>query len=313
MSFLEVKALKAFSQKPSVFFYDKRTKSIFRRFLAAPRPYNKYFFTDKTMDRINDIDLSNCKPTTLGFLFDKFENEVGVCMCKQDDLSFAYSINACNIQIIVFSGKVQRYSDENELFKKIIGSCIISYGKDIIDISTTNIFDIMDYSQNEKQEVITKGDVFFKQLKNIKNEIEKNNIKKLPENIDKTLLPYTYEYKKDLLAKRNKVDLAIKMFIFLKTSKILDKTFVSETTILGNFKQHNSSNNGLIVIDSFWDSNINVINPFSVSGHFRKQPYKDKNGEKRTEVIYIDSFMKKGYNRKAKKEQIESIKTDNHA
>ena len=90
------------------------------------------------------------------------------------------------------------------------------------------------------------------------------------------------------------------MFIFLKTANVVDKTFISDSKIGVKGNTTEKENEGIIVVDSTWDSSIHVINPFAVSGHFREQPKKNEKKEWYKEIIYIDSFMKTGYNRKAK-------------
>jgi hypothetical protein len=57
-----------------------------------------------------------------------------------------------------------------------------------------------------------------------------------------------------------------------------------------------------------FDETINVAGPFPVRGHFRKQQKKDAAGQWYHDLIYIDTFMKNGYHRKATMEKLENYK-----
>ena len=98
----------------------------------------------------------------------------------------------------------------------------------------------------------------------------------------------------------------VKSFLFMKTAKVITETFIPDGNIRTRLlKNNNSQQDGVVRVDTFWDKDIDVIAPFSVRGHFRKQPKKNEKGDWVREVIYIDSFMKQGYHRKATKEQLE--------
>lgn len=305
---LNEKALKAFSHCTSFAFYDKRIKTVFRKILIAPRPLHKYYFSDTTMERIKSIDLTNCHPTKLGYLFEKHGAEVGICICKEDNLAFVYIIGAVDIQLIITSGTskssqltVDNYRNENYagFDKTIVGSCIISYDTDIPSIMANNIVAMIQY---KKQLGLN---ISHKEIKRLDNEFK--YAKKIGLNLGdidnitlKNNLPYYYNKREDLTIKNKKIWTAIQMFIFLKTAKVIDKTFISENQMYGKLsKSKLNVTNGITIIDSTWDSSINVINPFAVRGHFRDQPKKNKKKEWYYEVIYIDSFMKTGYHRRA--------------
>ena len=57
----------------------------------------------------------------------------------------------------------------------------------------------------------------------------------------------------------------------------------------------------ITILDCTWFTNIIRDSPFGVRGHFRLQPKKNDKGEWIKELIYIEPFMKRGYNIKAKK------------
>ena len=83
----------------------------------------------------------------------------------------------------------------------------------------------------------------------------------------------------------------------MKYAKVYDETLISVDIKTRNKYSIPKEESSIIKIDSFWDKNIDVINPFVVSGHYRDQPHGA--GRKLRKTIYIDGFMKSGYSRKA--------------
>ena len=304
-NFLEAKALRGFSSHSSCAFYDKRIKEVFRKQLSFSVNPIKYYFTDSTMKRVMPIDLSNCYPTKLGYLFDKFPDEFGICICKHENIGFIYQIGLNDIKIIVTSGtrrsgntSIDEFDriDYSALNKTIVGSSIISFDSDNVSIMPNNMLSF-----------ILNGDTTFAgresklEILKIAKRIRKfgDNGKQLSD-ITKNDDLYLFNLVEDMNIKSQKIWIAIKMFIFLKTANVVDKTFISDSNKGLENNTVEKENEGIILVDSTWDSSINVINPFSVSGHFREQPKKNEKKEWYKEVIYIDSFMKKGYNRRAK-------------
>ena len=305
LSFLEKKAIRGFSSSSSCIFYDKRIKEIFRKQLSENVQPVKYYFTDSTMKRVNVIDLTNCYPTKLGYLFDKYPNELGVCICKEDNIGFIYQIGLNDIKLIITSGTKRSGNTSIDEFgkvnysawlKTIVGSAIISFDSNSVAIMPNNTLSMIlnGYPENANRESML-------EILKIGKHIEKlSSIDKQLSDISKKDDPYIFNFVEDINIKTVKIWKSIKMFIFLKTANVVDKTFISDSKIGVKGNQTEKENEGIIVVDSTWDSSINVVNPFPVSGHFRYQPKKNEKKEWYKEVIYIDSFMKTGYNRRAK-------------
>lgn len=107
-----------------------------------------------------------------------------------------------------------------------------------------------------------------------------------------------------------------KSFIFLMTSRIKTETF--ESILSGKvknpptqFEDPNTGrrNQGVIIVDRLYDTEINIDCPFGVKGHWRNQYYgKDAAGNPIHKKIFIEAFEKKGYHRKATKELVENNK-----
>lgn len=305
LSFLEKKAIRGFSSSSSCIFYDKRIKEIFRKQLSENVQPVKYYFTDSTMKRVNVIDLTNCYPTKLGYLFDKYPNELGVCICKEDNIGFIYQIGLNDIKLIITSGtkrsgntSIDEFGkvDYSAWLKTIVGSAIISFDSNSVAIMPNNTLSMIlnGYPENANRESMLEILKIGKHLKKL------SSIDKQLSDISKKDDPYIFNFVEDINIKTAKIWKSIKMFIFLKTANVVDKTFISDSKIGVKGNQTEKENEGIIVVDSTWDSSINVVNPFPVSGHFRYQPKKNEKKEWYKEVIYIDSFMKTGYNRRAK-------------
>lgn len=309
-SLLQPKVLKKFSSYSSAMFYDKRTKTAFRKIIAAPKPFNKYFFASTTMKRIKAIDLSSCHPNKLEYMFEKHGPEIGICICNEDNLGFVYIIGATDIQLVITSGtkkSVVLHSNNfgkvnyAPLMKTIVGACVISYQKNEVEILVNNTLSMLLTQKNnpdfkfhneESRELIK----MYKELSLMPKNLKLDEITQRES-------PCLFNSYQDIKIKTDKIWVAIQMFIFLKTANVIEQTFISENTIYGNkSKSKENDLNGITVIDSTWDSSVHVINPFAVTGHFRNQPKKNKKNEWYKELIYIDSYMKCGYHRNAKKD-----------
>lgn len=307
---LDADLIRAFSGKMSAFLYDNRIKELFRKQLSLEKTPIKYYFTDTTMDRVLPIDLTNCYPTKLGYLFDKYHDEIGLCITKLDNIGFIYHIGLNDIKIIITSGTnktAKLYLDKSgktnyaPLMKTVVGSAIISYSSNNVELLPNNRLSMI---LNNKIENVSKDREAKLDTMRLLNAMKKIKNKKIAD-ITKNDDPYLFNTIEDINIKSEKIWMAIKMFIFLKTATVVDKTFISDeklSTVKNNTKT-NTNNDGIIVVDSTWDSSAHVINPFSVSGHFREQPKKNEKKEWYKEMIYIDAFMKTGYNRKAKIDQ----------
>lgn len=92
---------------------------------------------------------------------------------------------------------------------------------------------------------------------------------------------------------------ALQAIIFMKTSEVYSQEYVPDPT--PTYKRKKGYRPlGYICVDSVWDKDIDVNTPFPVRGHFVHQPCK-VDGEWTRKLIYVESYMKKGYHRKATK------------
>lgn len=296
--FLNKKASKKFSEKGTEFFGDLRIKEVFKNIYKQGESIDKYYFTKSTMIRIDKLDISKIHPENLSYLYIKNKDELGFVFCEDKKLCFIYLIGINDIKIICTTGSLKESTpfrdsfgrlDNSPLNKSIIGSIILSYKlntfESISNDLISNVFNKKDFIKNSD-------------INRLKKSIEKTKWgaggKEVITINDDPFLFYKIQEmhtKNDLLFK------CLKMFIFLKTAEYNSKDFISEDN--ENRKYTAGSKIDYKIIDSTWDTNINVLNPFGVSGHFRNQPKKNENKDWYKELIYIDSFTKNGYKRQA--------------
>lgn len=283
-TFINEKSCKVFVKKPYFGISDKQIKSVFSDYLKHKKKKENFFFTKNTVERVLKMDISKVEPNLLSFLGEKHSKEFSFCFLEKENISFCYAIDINSIKLIVFNGNkssIKGTIDEgfnkntinlSGFEKSIIGSAIINFPLNELSIIPANAI----YHLNKEN---IPPDYYKDLVKASKNE------------------DFFKSLQDDFNYKTNTIFLAVKSFIFLKTASVIDKTFISENKKyqVKNKLGFIEKNNDVTVINSFWDESINVLNPFGVSGHFRNQPKKEG-----VEIIYIDSFMKKGYKRAAK-------------
>lgn len=295
----EYKMVKVFSSRNSSVFYDRRIKNAFLQILKAPKPLPKFLFTTSTMNRVSNMDITHAYPETLAFLFNKYGSEVGVCISEVDNLAFIYCIGATEIKLIVTCGSIKSTKGVSGLMKTIIGSAIINYSLNSVSQNVNSIIGIGNYLLTNQSDIKYLDSNHRAEITKYVKSVENKNLPEENQNIE--LTRYNQMVEEDNKIKCDKLYLAIKMFIFLKTASVINKTFIAEGH--NSFSQPHphipTTNNGITRLDSTWDSSVDIINPFSVRGHFRNQPKKNDEGKTYTELIYIDGFMKQGYHRKS--------------
>jgi len=299
------KGLSVFRNKSSCIFKHDTAKVFYSDMFNKKGVFNyKYYITKNTNIRINNMDLSKLKPHNYISLYnDKVENGF---IIDDEDLQIGYSIRPTEIILLSGSGSnsliSRNYESSHGIYKMANGIIYFNYLNDDVSIIPTNplsvLFGLVDFNNSNldqfEQIFIKKEGRKFLEYSNSIN----NNIDIL--NIDYNT-PLFDNYYNDFKVKYKNLVKSLKQFTFIKFANVLDKTFIADNTGLKHsdiIRGKKTNNSDIIKIDSFWNESIEVINPFSVSGHFRKQPIgKGRNDSK---LIYIDSFMKTGYKRQAK-------------
>ena len=109
----------------------------------------------------------------------------------------------------------------------------------------------------------------------------------------------THDMIEDHLIFANYLSDALQALIFLKTCEVYSMDYVTDNTPTFRRKKGYRPLN-YIQVDTTWDRDIDVNNPFPVRGHFVHQPCK-VDGKWTHKLIYVEQYMKKGYHRRAKK------------
>jgi hypothetical protein len=158
--------------------------------------------------------------------------------------------------------------------------------------SKKRIFKILNYFTSTVKENLDYRTTLFKD----KEELcltQKKFVGAFSDNKEYRGLLHDYSYKSKIVKN------CVNTIIFLKTAKVVDETFIPfDDNKEREYKKSDYGTKGVIKVDSFYNTNIDVIAPFMVRGHFRNQP-KKVDGIWTREPIYIDTFMKSGYHRRA--------------
>ena len=296
-TYINERSCKKFSQTSIYSIWEKQMRSVFLNYLKHKSKKENIYFTKNTIERVLKMDISKVEPSSLSFLGEKYNKEFSFCFLEKENISFCFSIDLNSVKFIVFNGNQKSLTlHQNENFVK-----------SEIDYSPTDRAvvgsGVINFSSNELSIFPSSPIYFVKDEKTKEYFFDPSNIGKIPKDYLEILTKaikneiYFKNLQEDFFERNGLIFLAIKCFLFLKTATVIDKTFISENKKFKIKSKFGISkeNNEYTIINSFFDESINVLNPFSVSGHFRNQP--KKNG---VEIIYIDSFMKQGYKRPAK-------------
>jgi len=162
---------------------------------------------------------------------------------------------------------------------------------DSIDLKFTDISIIM---PSDKIGVIyikkIGGDIFFIWVKNIQTD---HNLIEYEINI------YNFFTKEFSCNKTEKSEIVLQILTYLFYGEIQEKRLVPNQRISRDSFLYikNETKKDIWFADSLWKTKISLVGDFKVKGHFRLQPVgEERKGRK---LIFIDEFIKHGYNRNA--------------
>ncbi len=284
--------------KEFTLFKHKSSKLVFKQHTKNGHIFSKkYFVTTNTSKRISNIPIDKVSPSDFASL-NKHNNQVGIVYFK-DNTHFVYVILKNEIVILSANGGSRGLISDSST-ECSNGLLYINMQSDDYLYSINNpvqmLFGEVQMNKNNvgyydlDQQVAMKK--ILKELPTWPDKADSDFIRNNSELGGKYMAVYDKQ--------RNKLQHALKAFIFIHMANVIDKTFIpdhSNLTIKQRLKGQKTTLSDIIQINSFWDENIKVISPFSVSGHFRKQPFGKDRLKRR--LIYIDSFMKTGYSRSA--------------
>lgn len=316
---------KALGAREKTAIYESRQmKDLHRAFLTMD--HHKFLFSDTSVARSLAMNLEKVKAENLADIYLKTGKECGIVMLSSEygKLNFQYAILPNHILINVFKGSytdASRATSEEEFdarFSNVyVGEIVIT--EDEIKLSAFSVMSILIDSvktnQSDRLRVAYKDPLYGRQIryamKEMKDFPEGVSADLIHENLDPHKHPFLYNEHKRIEAANATLLNALKCFVFLKCAKVYGKTFIEDDTPMTTYRRlRKESNIDYYYVDGHWDSEIKHINPFQVSGHFRNQPKKNEKGEWYKELIYIDSFMKQGYTRKATKDKFEQQNYD---
>lgn len=294
--------LSKMSEKSCVLYMSHHARELFKTLFIAHKLKEKtklFYITDTTSKRTSIIDATKPTGEMLKCLSEK-AGETGFIYFN-NGAHCLYAITKTAVTILASGAKFKGHYDSDFEFKnKTSGFIYFNYESESpqfwINSSLDAIFNKEDsFALKDKQYVseLIKLNKEFKSL----GYTEIDSVKKYDDcpyyNELKKL--YDYHYKNTLQC--------FQAFLFIRFAKILDTTHISSENTGLSFKERvygvKKSLLNIIKVDTLYDETLHVINPFSVSGHFRNQPIGE--GRVNRKTIYIDSFMKEGYNRVATK------------
>lgn len=305
-----IKSLHVCSEKTMVNFCTKQTKPMFRQFLINKKMNvkTKYFhITDTTKKRMENIPIGEIKGSKVIGLREK-SGETGFVYFN-DKLHFTYAITNAGVCIMVSNTEYKQFT-EDPLFhisQIMSGFIYIDFLSDHLQFWINNPLDIL---KNKNGTALKEDTDSINILKKVTKEIEKyesENKVSIKISEENKVSEYSKTYKEQEVnydLKYNRTKLCLQTFMFIHFAKIIDTTRISvndgSMSFSERLKNKNRNNNiDVIEVDTLYDENLDVINPFGVKGHWRNQPIGE--GRKETKLIYIDSFMKDGYTRQATK------------
>jgi hypothetical protein len=280
------KFVKVLSKRPTTIFSTKHSVAFWRGFSIKDAKY--FNISDTTVKRLNNVPVEGMSGGKLVDLKEKLS--CGVVFFN-DGLHFLYLIKPNGVYIITSKLRTKHKVDNSVYIGNIMsGFLYYDFYSDTEHCYINNYIDCLINDDNLKIKDSTAKPI-IKALANEKR-AGSNDLFKL----------HLEDYNK----KFNDTKLCLQAFIFIHFAKIIDTTRISTEHDARSFtdriKNKANSTVNIIRVDTLYDENLKVINPFSVSGHYRNQPY--GNGRSETRLIYIDSFMKSGYTRAATKETV---------
>lgn len=233
---------------------------------------------------------------------EKTFNSLGSVVIKKDDL-----LNFSELHLADCLYNMDEFVNSYKLSKQF--KCLDEFLKSISP-EVMNEFTSLEWS--ETLEDYYKAVIDSQEYLLYSNKTIDDLIKYFRNTDDQTL--YSSRFRESFSVKYRFIYESFKSFIFLMTSDIKTETF--ESVLSGKvknpptqFEDPNTGrrNQGVIIVNKLYDTEINIDCPFGVRGHWRNQYYgKDMTGKSIHKKIFIEAFEKKGYHRKATKELVES-------
>ena len=280
------KFLKKLSERYFTGFCTKHSKILMSAFMS--KNDMKYFhITDSTKKRIKNVPTEKITGSKLIDL----KQDKGL-VYFDNGLHFLYLVRKNGVYILTSKLKSKKKVNDPTFYvsQMMEGFLYFDFFADTSSCFINNPLDILQNKSNE--------------LRNERDSL--NVLTKMQKELEIGITETQDKYQEDYKSKWNNTKLCLQAFMFIKFAKIINTTKISQEgeklSFSDKMKKKKQSLINIIEVDTFYDESMKVINPFSVTGHFRNQPYGKDRLERKT--IYIDGFMKTGYERKATKLKI---------
>lgn len=300
---------------------DRRVSSIYVKYRSKKDEAKIYAVSKSIVPRISKMDISSLTADAILSLTRSNEGEVGSIldpMGEKCKVSCNFAILPDLIIIEAFTGKFSREVARNEYEKRtgeglvshIAGSVVISpAGIEYTPNSVLQCVQSVQAGREDAKLIREYKEGFMEVIRVLKkfstDEYLNKSVDELCERHPRettTLKAYNEQHKQKYAA----LNYALKMFLYIHTSQTIKVDYISDGVECSNAKGSDCLPRGYIQVDTLWDTEIDVINPFAVKGHFTHQPYGPNSSLRK--LIYIEDYMKRGYHRRATKDIVSSEK-----
>ena len=303
-------------------FYNQRLKPFFTRMQYHPEENKAYMVTDKTMTRLENMEFGDLKPCDVLTIARNTKTEKGYILTTgtYNRLHLGYLISPDQILIVVMKGQIQNHMSDWDLQERMVGSIVVNE-QNVLLIPAAPLSVLY---ANESDVTEINGETMIYRLKSgtlegrkdilylIKKVIPKMGTEIIGNRLSYEILKNNPEIRRDqrIQGMFNEYDqkyarlmTALKMFLFIKTAPTYLKEIIDESKTVPRLSYNKKiPRMTYTLVDSNWDMEINVSNPFTVRGHFRMQAKKNEEGEWYHDLIYVDAYLKSGYHRRSGKE-----------
>jgi hypothetical protein len=276
-----------FSKAPATIFATKHSCTLWKGIYNANLKY--FNVTDVTRKRIANVPIDNITGRKLIDLKNKQSSGI---IFFNDGVHCIYHIRNNGVYILTSSQKSKKTVLDIDYYvsETMSGFLYYDFYSDTETLYINNLLDVI----NKPDHLLLKEASLLSIYKAILKEEQSGNYEIIKQHQDN----YTKKY--------NETALCLKAFMFIHFANVIDTTKVSEEnddrSIAEKLNHKPVPKISIIKVDTTYDETLKIINPFSVSGHYRNQPIGI--GRKETKMIYVDSFMKSGYTRIATKQKV---------
>lgn len=285
-----VTAVNKFAAVPVTSFATKHSKLLWTGFKDLSQ-IKKFYITPRTAERITRLPTDDIFGSSLISLK---ENLTKGIVYFDNGLHFLYHIRGNGVYIMTSSAKkAKSFADPLFGMSQVMdGFLYYDFYSNARETYINSVHDALTNKEHLLWQERSVRPIFRKVIKEVESGIST-----------------TFDsLQKDYQVKFDKTKLCLQAFMFIHFAKIIETSRISDDSDTRPFAERirhpKKMSTDVISVDTFYDETMKVINPFSVTGHFRNHAC--GKGRVERKLIYIDGFMKTGYTRVATKVKIEN-------